>query len=197
MFDRFSIRDVLSYTMIGFYAIMCSTLLLIVQSYEESLNLLKVATELEGVIIVFAFPFSYVLGHFIQGVDLILFKIGKSLYRKNKWKIIRIVSVPLFGHRINRFLAEDKENFWTDTIKLLILEKYEKSNYWIVLHIMLEGLTLTSFAFSIIFLLIGKFSFSFLFSIITLIFWFRGREMAINYVYTVRKSIQEMSNSKK
>jgi hypothetical protein len=196
MEDKYTLRDFLVYFTTGLYL-----LLVLLEVYN--LQLLRFFNVTKGdikdnqaIIIFLLLPTLYLLGHFIHGVDLLLYKAGRFFWdlksKHNKqFKIVSFIILILNGYRITGMLDEKgivSHKFWIKVSKLQLEQKFDKVEYWYLMNDLLKGLTLISFVWSI-YSLISFSIFAFLYTIfLTFIFWFRARHMVVNFVSAVQNT---------
>ena len=199
MQDRFTIRDFLVYFITGLFL-----LITLLYSFHNSLldyfQISKQDIKDNPALTVFLLiPILYLLGHLVHGIDLILFFIGgKAFHQKKKythklkrWKIywlIRFVITVINGYRIAGLLNNknlETTDFWKKVSKLQYNGKFSKAEYWNLMNDLLKGITLISLGWVIYYLInFSKLELC-IFVFLTIIFWYRARHMATNFISTV------------
>lgn len=202
MIDKFTIRDILGYYLTGLYLLFCA---MVTRGSIEEIELTGLFGQFAqspslGDFLIYS-PLVYILGHVIHGVDGILAKAGRRL---RSWidttrfqKVRLLVAVPkLVAFAVNsprvtdtlRRMGIDNEQFWTDCASLTQNGKFSRANYWNTIHVLMEGLMLVSFAGLMYSLALCIWSFAGAYAFLTVVFWHRGRQTAVNFVQTVQRS---------
>ncbi len=203
MQDKYTIRDFLVYFITGLYLLLTT-----LYCYKGALlNFLSISPsnvkDYSAIIIFFMLPGLYILGHAVHGVDLIIFKIGNFLLDFKKkhvqtlskyclLKIIHFLCVVVTGNRIAGILNSKNITshiFWKMLSRLQYEGKSEKAEYWVLMADLFKGLTQISFWWSIYYLKSSKAEFT-ISIVLTVLFWFRGRHMATNFVSTVNNTYE-------
>ncbi|MBS1780111.1 MAG: hypothetical protein JST70_12340 [Bacteroidetes bacterium] len=198
MEDKFTLRDFLVYFATGLFF-----LLVLLRTFDNTLlkffNIEKSdIKDNEALVIFLLLPGLYLIGHFIHGLDLVLFKLGryfwdlKSSYstKLKKFKVLWIVNflvLILNGYRVTGMLNKKgiiPNEFWVKVSRLQYDGKFEKAEYWNLMNDLFKGLTLVSFCW-LLFVLYHFRWFDFWLSLLfTFVFWNRARHMVVNFVST-------------
>lgn len=202
MADKYTIRDFLVYFLTGLF-------LLVTLMYKFDGSLLDYfritqadIKENSALTIFLLVPGLYILGHIIFGIDLLTFKSGryvcdfKEKYKVNlkKFKILwffKTLNFIINGNRVTGILIGRPQNthdFWLKASELQYLGKFDKSEYWILMNDLFKGLTLISLGWTIFYCIDhDKFN-TIVSSTLSLLFWYRARHMATNFVSTVNNT---------
>jgi len=207
MNDKYTLRDFLVYFSTGIY-------LLLTVLYEFKLSFLSYFSisqsdilEHKTLTIFLLIPTLYLVGQIVHGIDLILFKLGRFIWdikiywdKRNFWFAIGLINLLNFvfnGHRIsgnlNRLGILTKD-FWSMASKLQLKGIYSKVEYWNLMNDLFKGLTLISVFW------IGFYSVNFsynnrlFFIVISIIFWYRARYMAVNFISSTRNIYNHDNN---
>ncbi|NJM25978.1 MAG: hypothetical protein HC859_11325 [Bacteroidia bacterium] len=157
MGDKYTLKDFLSYFLTGLFLVV-----IVVMLYHPQIIAYCHAAGFDlgansALLIFLLIPCCYLLGQFVHGIDMIVFDIlmvvsdfsRRDAVRKNKLLApLKFVSFLLNGHRITERLKDlpmDSALFWKECSRLVANGKYDKSDYWGVLHLLAEGLVLVSF----------------------------------------------------
>lgn len=192
MTEKFTLRDILVYTLLGMILIFFFYL----HFPFEIISIIEDSKEYSDLTILLLIPFSYILGHLLMSLDDIIFNgillrfFPKDKPLKNKfWKFYNYL---FFGYR--NIGVRNKENInnedFLETCDKLISEKnYEKSEYYQVMSDLFKGIFLI-IVLSILFDLTHK-TFEFWKIIILILIWYRAKMFSSYYVRMIKRSITE------
>lgn len=202
MADKYTFRDFLVYFLTGLF-------LLVTLMYRFDNSLLDyfriTQTDIKdnsALTIFLLIPGLYILGHIVHGIDLLTFKIGRYVWdfmgkhvtKLKKFKVFWFINTLNFiinGNRVTGILNSRQQNtqeFWQRASELQYLGKFDKSEYWNLMNDLFKGLSLISLGWTIFYyndhdklnLIVS--------STFTIIFWYRARHMATNFVSTVNNT---------
>lgn len=200
MSDKFTIRDFLVYFITGIFL-----LLSLLFEFKNSLfNFFMIeidkAKEFSTLYIFLLIPGLYLAGHIVQGVDYFIFKLSfflsdKCLGEGPKGPIVAI----FLRHRIKYQLKKrniEEERFWEACSYLIIVGKYDKVDYWNLMHTLFEGLLVIAWGWFLYYFLYIFFDFAnfspwklVVSSLLVVILSFRTKQMADNFITTLRDHI--------
>lgn len=199
MNDKYTLRDFLVYFSTGIY-------LLLTVLYEFKLTFLKFFSisqidilENKTITIFLLIPTLYLIGQIIHGIDLVFFKIGRFIWdlkvywdKRNFWFasiLITLLNFIFNGHRIsgnlNRLYVPTKD-FWIMASNLQLKDIYSKVEYWNIMNDLFKGLTLISIFWIMYYSIHYSFNNRLFYIVISLIFWYRARHMAVNFISSTR-----------
>ncbi len=202
MADKYTIRDFLVYFLTGLF-------LLVTLMYKFDISLLdyfritKVDIKDNSALTVFLLiPGLYILGHIIHGIDLLTFKSGRYVWdfkekhnaKLKKCKMLwffNTINFVINGNRVTGILnarPQKTHDFWQRASKLQYLGKFDKSEYWNLMNDLFKGLTLISLSWSIFYCYDHDKLNTIVSSILAILFWYRARHMATNFVSTVNNT---------
>ena len=190
MESKFTLRDFLVYFITGFYFM----LLIIYNAGYESIEHIKIPiNDLKSNQVIFLFfitPFLYILGQIVHSCDVFLLRLGRLLHSlsKKSESIRKILFVPnciVNGNRIVGNIKEDNTEFWNKAYKLQIHGKYDRAEYWYIMSDLFKGLTLISFIWLLYYIYMINSTKVLLHLFLVLVFWYRAKYMAMNYVRSV------------
>lgn len=210
MESKYTIRDFMVYALTGIYFMISIAIVM----FESIKNIVKyeVIKDNQTLIIFFIIPIAYFLGHIIHGLDTFIMKISKKLKKNDETsKCIECIKsllkypiyIPLNYYRVIIQIEKQKlenDKFWQDCNELQLKGKYIYAEYWYTMNDMLKGLTLTSFVMMLICIrninyIKHGLLYSILFASFTIIFCFRAKFMAENFVNTIKR-IKAIENNK-
>ncbi|MCC9070485.1 hypothetical protein LNQ49_02575 [Flavobacterium sp. F-65] len=190
MTDKFTLRDILVYTLLGLIVLFFSYLY-----YPcEITCIIKDSKDFSDLTILLLIPICYLIGHILMSLDDVIFNgillrfFPKGNQLKNKyWKLYNFL---FFGYRnIGIRNQEEITNkiFLKTCDKLISENKYGKAEYYQVMSDLFKGI------FLIIFLSIAfdLFHWSFKFWKLILIFliWYRAKMFSAYYVRMIKRNI--------
>lgn len=192
---KYSIRDFFVYFLTGFYFIL---IFLIEHGYNLYTNekYLLIFEHINFTILILIVPLIYLLGHFIHSVDWMIWEymniIGRKISIFGHSRIVkRIVNIILFiinNNRVAGILNKKNidEKVFKEKLSLLRIKSIEdKAEYWHIMNDLFESITLISFGW----LIYSLFNFNefkiIIYLILSIIFWHRARQMALNYVSNI------------
>lgn len=192
MTEKFTLRDILVYTLLGMILIFFFYL----HFPFEIISIIEDSKEYSDLTVLLLIPFSYILGHLLMSLDDIIFNgillrfFPKDKPLKNKYWMF--YNYLFFGYR--NIGVRNKENInnedFLETCDKLISEKnYEKSEYYQVMSDLFKGIFLI-IVLSILFDLIHK-TFEFWKIIILILIWYRAKMFSSYYVRMIKRSITE------
>ncbi len=188
MTEKFTVRDILVYTLLGL------TVLFFVYLHFpcEIKAIIKSSKDYSSLIVILLFPASYIFGHILMSVDDLIFNVFLNrLFPKNNplknnfWKLYNLI---FFGYRNIGIRNEENMNndeFLNACDKLIAKKNYEKAEYYQIMSDLFKGLFLIIFL-SVIF---DLFHCSFVLWKLILIFpiWYRARIFSSYYVRMVKR----------
>lgn len=192
MTDKFTIRDMLVYTFLGFTAIIFYSL------YDEKfiLNIIVNLKDYTNLSILLLIPIFYLIGHIIMSVDDFIFNcILKKLYPKNEC-LSKYYNLVFFGFRNiglrNQFKINDND-FFKACDKLVANDKdlYAKAEYYQVMSDLFKGILLIIFISCILDITDEKFEFWKY--ILFILLWYRARSFSSYYVRIIKRNIENPS----
>ncbi|WP_294288654.1 hypothetical protein [uncultured Chryseobacterium sp.] len=191
MTDKFTIRDILVYTFLGF------TATLFYYSYDNYfiLNLIKKSKDYSSLNIFWIIPSFYLIGHIIMSIDdfvfnYILLKIGRYSNGNRFWKFYNFI---LFGFRNiglrKEFNINDIDFF--KTCDKLISDKKEihaKAEYYQVMSDLFKGIFLIIFT-SFVFDILHNNEIIYWKLILSILIWFRARSFSSYYIKIIKRNL--------
>lgn len=202
MADKYTIRDFLVYFLTGLF-------LLVTLMYKFDSSLLTyfriTQTDIKdnsALTIFLLVPGLYILGHIIHGIDLLAFKSGRYVWdfkekhkvNLKKFKLLWFFSTLNFiinGNRVTGILngrPQNTHDFWQKASELQYLGKFDKSEYWNLMNDLFKGLTLISLGWTIFYYVNHDKLNTVISSTLVILFWYRARHMATNFVSTVNNT---------
>jgi len=199
MNEKYSTRDFIVYILTGVF-------LLFTLLYKFDLSLLNYfkinKSDIERnptVTILLLIPGLYLVGQTIHGLDLIIFKLGRyvSDYQKkikytqptrHLWLfIVGKINFLINGNRISGITDKQRDNssFWKNYNIIKDQSALSKSEYWLLINDLQKGITLISFCWTMFYLYNKDYLNLCIFFLLFLIFWYRSRHSATNFVKTV------------
>lgn len=202
MEGKYTIRDFLVYFLTGLYLLLTllyqfdTTLLTVFHISKQDIKENPVVT------IFLLIPGLYLVGHVVHGVDSLAFKMGRIIYvtkNKNQKRLKKIKVYWLFnlfssilnGTRVIGIL--DKKGitpklFWKKVSILQYNSRFEKAEYWNLMKDLFLGLALISFSWVFYFFIHFTYIHFCSSLLLSLLFWYRARQMAVNFVSTVNNT---------
>lgn len=190
MTEKFTLRDILVYTLIGIVFLF----FIYLHFPCKIINLVTDSKEYSDLSILLLIPFAYLLGHLLMSLDDIIFNclllrfFPKDNPLKNKfWKLYNFL---FFGYRnIGIRYNENIENkIFLQTCDKLISEKnYEKADYYQVMSDLFKGIfliILLSILFDVIHKILEIWKI-----IILILVWYRAKMFSSYYVRIVKRNI--------
>jgi hypothetical protein len=199
MQDKYTIRDFLVYFLTGLFL-----LLTLLNKFNHSLLDYFTITKTDikdnsAVTIFLLIPGLYILGHTVHGLDLATFKFGRLLWdfkvkhesKLKKFKVLWLfnrVNILVNGNKVTGILNSKNiksKIFWKKATRIQYEGKFDKLEYWLLMNDLFKGLSLISLGWTLFY----SFKFStiefFFYCSLTVLFWYRARHFATNFVTTV------------
>lgn len=209
MADKYTIRDFLVYFLTGLFL-----LVTLLYRFDNSLlgyfRISRIDIKDNSALTVFLLvPGLYIVGHIIHGIDLLTFKSGRyvwdfkekyeaSLKRINMFWFFNTLNFIINGNRVTGILNGREQNthdFWQKVSMLQFLGKFDRSEYWNLMNDLFKGLTLISLGWTIFFCIDHDKLNSATSLILAVLFWYRARHMATNFVSTVNNTWEAKGES--
>lgn len=202
MTDKYTIRDFLVYFLTGLY-LLVTFFYKFDNSMLDYFRITKADIKDNSALTIFLLlPGLYILGHIVHGIDLFIFKIGRFIWdikNKQATKLKKFMVLWFFntlnfvinGNRVTGILNRRPQNthdFWQKANELQYLSKFDKSEYWNLMNDLFKGLTLVSLGWAIFYYNQHDKLNTIISSTLTVIFWYRARHMATNFVSTVNNT---------
>lgn len=191
MTEKFTIRDIFVYTLLGFIVLFFGYLH---YPFEIS-SLIYKSKDFSNLTILLIIPTSYLIGHILMSLDDFVFNgILNRFYPKTKNNPLknrgwRYYNNLFFGYRnigIRRKEEIEDEIFLKTCDKLIMENKYEKAEYYQVMSDLFKGFFLIIFL-SIIFD-IYHYEFNLWKYILIILIWYRAKSFSAYYVRMVRRN---------
>ena len=190
MTEKFTLRDILVYTLLGLIV-----LLFVYLRYPfEISSIVNDSKDYSDLTVLLLIPFSYLLGHLLMSIDDIIFNgLLSRLFpkenpvEKRRWKIYNFV---FFGYRnigVRNSLKIKNEDFLKACDKLIAEKSYEKPEYYQVMSDLFKGIFLIIFL-SILTDIYYK-DISWWKFIVAFLIWYRAKMFSAYYVRMVKRSI--------
>ncbi len=188
MTDKFTLRDILVYTLLGLIVLF----FLYLHFPCEIIHVIKSSKDYSDLTVLLLIPISYLIGHILMSIDDLIF--NALLYKlfpennplKNKfWKSYNFL---FFGYRNIGFRNEEnltEEEFLKACDKLIIDGNYEKADYYQVVSDLFKGLFFIVFI-SVIYDL-SHCCFELWKLILIIPIWYRARMFSAYYVRMVKR----------
>ncbi len=197
MADRFTLRDILVYTIVGLFAI----LVFYVHFSSEVEWLISETKDYSDLRILILIPLCYLLGHLVMGVDDLIFNnILSRLFSFFKRKVnprnylLRFFNFIFFGYRNSGIKSSEniKDQSFLNTCDALIKNgNYEKAEYYQSVGDLFKGILLIVVV-SILFRIIRCENF-FIELFISIVTWYRARAFSTYYVRFIKREIDRLS----
>lgn len=202
MADKYTIRDFLVYFLTGLFL-----LVTLMYKFDSSLtDYFRISQtnikDNSALTIFLLVPGLYILGHIVHGLDLVSFKIGRCLwdfkekYKVNlkKFKIFWLFNVANFiinGNRVTGILnsiPQDTHKFWKQASELQFQGKFDRAEYWNLMNDLFKGLSLISIGWTVFYYTHNDKLNAVASVILAILFWYRARHMATNFVSIVNNT---------
>lgn len=190
MTDKFTIRDILSYTMLGLIGLIFLYLHKPTQ-FEEWICKAKDYSDLVILLIV---PLSYIIGHLIMSIDDVIFNgillrlmPNRDFMHKKKWQLYNFV---FFGYRnigIRNRQSISNEDFFKTCDKLRSEDNFSNAEYFQVMSDLFKGILLVILFSIIIDIFEGCFVWwKLLFAFLT---WYRAKSFSAYFVAVIKRRL--------
>jgi F0F1-type ATP synthase assembly protein I len=189
MTEKFTLRDILVYTLLGLIVLFFSYLH---HPFEIS-STVKDLKDYSDLTVLLLVPFSYLLGHILMSLDDIIFN-GVLLrffpednpLKNGYWKFYNFL---FFGYRNIGIRNKEKitnKEFLETCDKLIAENKYEKAEYYQVMSDLFKGIFLIIFL-SIVIDTCNR-SFELWKFILIFLIWYRAKMFSAYYVRMVKRN---------
>lgn len=191
MTDKFSIRDILVYTTLGF-----SSCIFFYWHYPANMEeLIEKSKDYSDLTVLALIPFCYLLGHLILGVDDLVF--NSILYRPLRGKkvsatsfFLRIYHFLFFGYRnigIRNSEDIDEKRFLAACDQLQKQGNYDKAEYYQSISDLFKGI----FLLSVVSLGVHVYHIQFYWweFLLLSIIWYRARIFSSYYVRFIARNV--------
>ncbi len=190
MGNNFTLRDFLVYVLVGFFAFG----LIFFHFSKKSYELINSLKDFSNFSLFVFIPICYLLGHFIMGIDDILFnklisfplRNRKKLESKKFWEIYNWIFLSYRNNGVKWQLNIDKDDFLKKCDKLIDHKIYDKADYYRIISDLFKGILLCLFL-SMIYNLI-KFEFYFVELLLLIIAWYRAKIYSSYYVKMIERN---------
>lgn len=190
MTEKFTLRDILVYTLLGLIVLFFSYLY---YPFEIG-SIIKDSKDYSDLTVLLLIPISYLIGHILMSLDDVIFNgilvrfFPKEKPLKNKyWKFYNFL---FFGYR--NIGIRNKEEITNETFlktcdKLITENKYEKAEYYQVMSDLFKGIVLIIFISIVFDIYLWRFEFWKL--ILIFLIWYRAKMFSAYYVRMIKRNI--------
>ncbi|PKB15251.1 hypothetical protein [Flavobacterium sp. 5] len=190
MTEKFTLRDILVYTLLGLIVLFFSYLY-----YPCKITcIVKDSKDYSDLTVLLLIPICYLIGHILMSLDDLIFNgfllrlFPKSNPLKNKWW--KFYNFLFFGYRnigIRNKEEITNEIFLKTCDKLIQENKYEKAEYYQVMSDLFKGIFLIIFLSIVFDFLQWKFE---LWKLILIsLIWYRAKMFSAYYVRMIKRNI--------
>lgn len=188
MVDKFSIRDTLVYSFLGFTVALFS-FLHFDKIIVDIINKFKNYSDFSILLII---PFFYLLGHILMSIDDFIFNgILIKIFPYPKRGFGKFFNFLFFGYRnigLMRQLEIDNDDFFKTCDKIIGNEIYKKAEYYQVMSDLFKGiflLTIISCCLDVI-----NFRIYFWKILLIILMWYRARSFSAYYVRIIKRNFE-------
>ena len=196
MTEKFTLRDILVYTIIGLTA----TIAYFLNDIQGLKTIISATKDYSDLTVLLLIPLTYLFGHLVMGIDDLIFNYLlywpiRKVNFSNTSKLLRFYNFIFFGNRnlgIRNSQKIKNKKFLRTCRKLIKDGHYDKPEYYQTLSDLFKGLyliTVSSMYREI--LLEGNFNLKTLaiYLTILLIIWHRGRVASTYYVMFIKREM--------
>lgn len=191
MTEKFTLRDILVYTLLGlFFLFFC-----FLHYPFEIINTITDSKEYSDLTVILLIPFAYLIGHILMSVDDLIFNglLLRFFPKKNplKNKYWKLYNNFFFGYRNIGIRHKEKiknKKFLKTCEKLISESKYEKAEYYQVMSDLFKGfflIIIISVIFDFLHLRLESWKF-----ILLLLVWYRAKMFSSYYVRMIKRNIK-------
>lgn len=190
MTEKFTLRDILVYTLLGLIFLFFTYLYF----PFEIKSTITDSKDYSDLTILLLIPFSYLLGHLLMSLDDLIFSgiLLKFLPKDNPLKSKRwgVYNFLFFGYRNIGIRNKEKikhETFLKTCDKLISENKYDKAEYYQVMSDLFKGV----FLIVLISIIIDVFYWQFEFwkFLLIILVWYRAKMFSAYYVRMIKRNI--------
>jgi hypothetical protein len=190
MTEKFTLRDILVYTLLGLIVILFTYL----RYPIEISSIVKDSKDYSDLTVLLLIPFSYLIGHLLMSVDDVIFNgILLRFFPKEKplekkgWKIFNFIFFSYRNIGLRNSIGLTNDQFLSACDKLIEQKNYEKPEYYQVMSDLFKGIFLI-IVLSILLDICYK-DVVFWKFIVALLMWYRARMFSAYYIKMVNRSI--------
>lgn len=200
MKENFTLRDYLTYTLVGFSFIICFVL----HFLEPTLVLIYQMKDLSTLLIFLLIPLCYLIGHIVLTIDCLIYNTRltrrtlETIYMNKSCCLAQITNF-LFSNRI-RYVLDYKEinqdEFNQQRMNLVLNGMYEKADYYQIMSDLFKGVIIVILLS--LFYSICKYSFidikTLIHIVMLFITWYRSRIFTRHYVNFIIDSSKHLKS---